>query len=249
MTGISWSVGALAKATGLTVRTLHHYDELGLLRPSARTASGHRRYTAEDARRLFRVRLLRGLDVPLDRIAEVLDAPDVEPLRALLADHVDRLDDEVERLTSVRERTRGLLARLDEPDDLLAGRHEDLLALHGRTSLFDDGLTQEQAARLEAQAEAIGPEVRRELDVVWRQALAEVVEHHRAGTSVDDPAVRRTVERLRWVVGTFTGGDPELAASLSAFFRDHGDGVADEVVPGGTSDGWWDYLTRASTAY
>ncbi|MFD1047756.1 MerR family transcriptional regulator [Kibdelosporangium lantanae] len=48
-----WSVGAVAKASGLTVRTLHHYDELGLLTPSARTHSGHRRYTEGDLNRLF----------------------------------------------------------------------------------------------------------------------------------------------------------------------------------------------------
>ena len=48
-----WSVGELARATGVTVRALHHYDEVGLLAPSARTAAGHRRYSDEDLRRLY----------------------------------------------------------------------------------------------------------------------------------------------------------------------------------------------------
>jgi DNA-binding transcriptional MerR regulator len=55
-----WSIGELAAATGLTVRTLHHYDEIGLARPSLRTHAGHRRYTATDVRRLHRVLALRG---------------------------------------------------------------------------------------------------------------------------------------------------------------------------------------------
>ena len=44
----SWKVGELASQTGLTVRTLHHYDEIGLLKPSEYTASGHRLYREED---------------------------------------------------------------------------------------------------------------------------------------------------------------------------------------------------------
>ncbi|GII88878.1 hypothetical protein Ssi03_68680 [Sphaerisporangium siamense] len=47
-----WSIGELARATGVTVRTLHHYDEIGLVPASERTASGHRRYTEGDLRRL-----------------------------------------------------------------------------------------------------------------------------------------------------------------------------------------------------
>jgi DNA-binding transcriptional MerR regulator len=50
-----WSIGELAKACGVTVRALHHYDEIGLLSAGRRTASGHRRYTEEDVRRLYRI--------------------------------------------------------------------------------------------------------------------------------------------------------------------------------------------------
>ena len=50
-------VGELAKRTGLTVRTLHHYDEIGLLKPSLHTESGHRLYTARDVARLQQVAL------------------------------------------------------------------------------------------------------------------------------------------------------------------------------------------------
>jgi DNA-binding transcriptional MerR regulator len=56
-----WSVGELASATGVTVRTLHHHDEIGLLAPSERTPAGHRRYSGEDLRRLYRIVVLRGL--------------------------------------------------------------------------------------------------------------------------------------------------------------------------------------------
>jgi len=72
----AWKVGALAAATGLTVRALHHYDQIGLLSPSQRTDAGHRLYTADDVARLYRIRLLRGLGFPLEQIAAALHDPE-----------------------------------------------------------------------------------------------------------------------------------------------------------------------------
>jgi MerR family transcriptional regulator, thiopeptide resistance regulator len=74
--GRTWKVGALAKATGLTVRTLHHYDEIGLLHPSTRLAGGHRLYDAEDLARLYRIIRLRQLGFPLSQVAHVLAEPE-----------------------------------------------------------------------------------------------------------------------------------------------------------------------------
>jgi DNA-binding transcriptional MerR regulator/uncharacterized glyoxalase superfamily protein PhnB len=74
--GQTWKVGALAKATGLTIRTLHHYDEVGLLQPSARLAGGHRIYDAADVARLYRIIRLRQLGFPLNQIGEVLEQPE-----------------------------------------------------------------------------------------------------------------------------------------------------------------------------
>jgi DNA-binding transcriptional MerR regulator len=68
-----WKVGELAEATGITVRTLHHFDVIGLLRPTERSAAGHRLYTADDLRRLYRVLALRHLGMPLAEIAQSLD--------------------------------------------------------------------------------------------------------------------------------------------------------------------------------
>ena len=68
----TWKVGALARATGLTVRTLHYYDQIGLLQPSARLAGGHRLYDATDAARLYRIIRLRQLGFPLSQVADVL---------------------------------------------------------------------------------------------------------------------------------------------------------------------------------
>src|SRR5690606_13040928 len=83
-------IGELARRTGLTVRALHHYDAVGLLVPSARTAAGHRRYTAADVARLQQIASLRALGLPLDAIREALDGGGAEP-RAILDRHLAHL--------------------------------------------------------------------------------------------------------------------------------------------------------------
>ena len=63
-----WRVGELAGQTGLTVRTLHYYDEIGLLSPSHRSDAGYRLYTAGDVVRLQQIRSLRHLGFALEEI-------------------------------------------------------------------------------------------------------------------------------------------------------------------------------------
>src|SRR5689334_476473 len=75
--GARWSIGELARAGGVTVRTLRHYDEIGLVTASERTSAGHRRYTARDLRRLYRVRALRALGMSLEDIRDAGSADDL----------------------------------------------------------------------------------------------------------------------------------------------------------------------------
>ncbi|MEJ8643127.1 MerR family transcriptional regulator [Streptomyces sp. MS1.HAVA.3] len=94
---MGYSVGQVAGFAGVTVRTLHHYDEIGLLSPSGRSHAGHRRYDDADLDRLQRILFYRELGFPLDEVAVLLDDPESDPrehLRrqhALLTDRIDRL--------------------------------------------------------------------------------------------------------------------------------------------------------------
>lgn len=91
------SVGEVARLAGVTVRTLHHYDEIGLLAPSGRTASGYRNYDRSDLMRLQRILGYRELGFGLDEIAGILDDPHVDPLAHLRRQH-ELLTDRVGRL-------------------------------------------------------------------------------------------------------------------------------------------------------
>lgn len=77
------TVGQVAQTFGVTVRTLHHYDEVGLLSPSERSRAGYRLYTADDLERLATIVTYRRLDLPLDEVAALLrgDGSSIEHLR------------------------------------------------------------------------------------------------------------------------------------------------------------------------
>ncbi|MEU8032452.1 MerR family transcriptional regulator [Streptomyces sp. NPDC049099] len=94
---MSYSVGQVAGFAGVTVRTLHHYDEIGLLVPSERTYAGHRRYNDADLDRLQQILFYRELGFPLDEVAALLDDPDADPRAHLRRQH-DLLTARIEKL-------------------------------------------------------------------------------------------------------------------------------------------------------
>ncbi|MFG2651569.1 MerR family transcriptional regulator [Streptomyces sp. NPDC048436] len=84
---MSYSVGRVAGYAGVTVRTLHHYDEIGLLVPSGRSHAGHRRYSDADLDRLQQILFYRELGFPLDEVAALLDDPETDPRVHLRRQH------------------------------------------------------------------------------------------------------------------------------------------------------------------
>ena len=111
-----WSVGELARASGVTIRALRYYDEIGLVPASERTRAGHRRYTDTDVRRLYRVRALHQLGLSLAEIGNVLNAPeDPAALRHLLAAQLADLDARAAGIAEQRGRVQALLDQVDGP--------------------------------------------------------------------------------------------------------------------------------------
>jgi DNA-binding transcriptional MerR regulator/uncharacterized glyoxalase superfamily protein PhnB len=143
----SWKVGSLAASTGLTVRALHHYDHIGLLRPSSRSSVGHRLYTAEDVTRLYRISLLRQLGFPLEQIAHVLDDPNWD-LQTVVQRHLTDTQRRADIAASLCTRLSDMAAeraRHDGPGiDQMFGALEEMTMLgstvHSTTALlvYDD---------------------------------------------------------------------------------------------------------------
>lgn len=92
MPAMDYTVGQLAKRTGLTVRTLHHYESLGLLRPSGRSDAGYRHYGEADVLRLHRLLALRDAGLPLKEIGPLLDGEGPRPLAEVLTAQIAQVE-------------------------------------------------------------------------------------------------------------------------------------------------------------
>lgn len=104
-------IGELARRTGLSVRALHHYDDIGLLKPSARAENGYRLYGRDDIARLYRIQALRRLDVSLGEIASLLDQ-EGGGLGTLVARQLAALEHEIRQATALRGVLTGLQTQL-----------------------------------------------------------------------------------------------------------------------------------------
>jgi len=126
------TVGDLAQRTGLSVRTLHYYDKIGLLSPSLHTAGGYRVYTTGNLERLQQVLMLRQLGLPLADIRKRLEAPDFSPLE-LIRLYVEHLRKQIESQQSVCERLEAMRAKPATMSEVLA--EEVLKTIEAITSI------------------------------------------------------------------------------------------------------------------
>jgi len=119
------TVGHVAALVGVSVRTLHHYDQIGLVPPSARSNAGYRMYSDHDISRLHRVLVYRELGFPLEEIATLLDDPSVDAMahlkrqRALLDERIDRLHQMVAAVEQMMEaQTMGIQLSTEEQSEI-----------------------------------------------------------------------------------------------------------------------------------
>lgn len=176
-----WTVSEVARMAHVTVRALHHYDDIGLLVPSSRTNAGYRLYDVGDLERLQQILLYRELEFPLDGIARMLEeaAPDralaLRAQRELLAEKARRLESilgVVDRMLESMERRERMSAAelfegfgaLDAPDEVKAqeAKHrEEVQERWGDTDAYRESMrrtrkyTQRDWAEIKAESESI----------------------------------------------------------------------------------------------
>lgn len=230
-TTLQLKVGELAKRTGLTIRTLHHYDEIGLLTPAARTASGHRLYGADDVERLQRIASLRQLGLGLSEIADCLD-DSAESFREVLVRQIAFVRRRVESQLRLAETLEGLVEQIDSGE---AASTDQLLATIHLTTLFERYYSPEQREQMEARANEVGAERIAEVQEAWSRLHAEMDEARLAGHAPDSPTVQALAERARSFVAEFTGGDQGIERSLGSMVSDQPStlyrmwGISDEL--------------------
>jgi len=209
-----WSIGELAKACGVTVRALHHYDEIGLLSAGQRTASGHRRYTEEDVRRLYRIRSLQMLGLPLAEIGAVLGTPadDMGSLRTLLERQLLHLRQHAEQVQAVQDRIRDLLSRID---GAAMPAPEQFMATLEMITVLENYFTPEQRQELAGRRAELGSDSIDAAKVRWAALVEEGLKHVENGTPVSDPSIREWATAWDEIGSMFHAGEETKAAARS----------------------------------
>jgi DNA-binding transcriptional MerR regulator len=214
MTGLK--VGQLAKRTGISVRTLHYYDELGLLPPSGRTEAGYRLYTPGDIARLQQIRSLQYLGLSLAEVGVYLAGPDSSLLGALEL-QIARLTEQIEQQRQLRAGLEGLVSRLRHTGSISV---EDLTRTMEVMKRMEQYYTPEQQEYLRQRRAQVGEERIREVETTaWPDLIAEVGAAIDQGVDPTSTQARELADRWMALVKEFTGGDPGIERSLSNLYK------------------------------
>ncbi len=233
-----YTVQQLAEIAGVTIRTLHHYDHIGLLKPASRNHARYRFYGENELLRLQQIMFFKELDCSLDDIARILDSPGFNPVDALEA-HREELKRRAERLDS-------LLATIDKTLRRLKGERIEMSdeELYGELSKeraeayaeearerWDPKLVNETNARVKKWPKAKWVEVNKELDEILRQLTTLM------GTPVEDRKVQALVARHHAYMNNFYEVKPNMYRGLGklyiedprfhAYFEKYRAGLAD----------------------
>ncbi|MCX5361830.1 MerR family transcriptional regulator [Streptomyces sp. NBC_00124] len=199
---MSYSVGQVAGFAGVTVRTLHHYDDIGLLAPSERSHAGHRRYSDADLDRLQQILFYRELGFPLDEVAALLDDPAADPRAHLRRQH--------ELLTARIEKLRKMAAAVEQAME--ARKMGINLTPEERFEVFGDKDPEQHAEEAEER---------------WGGTEAYAESQRRAAGYTKDDWKRMQAEVADWsgrYSGLMAAGDPpasEAAMDMAEEHRQH----------------------------
>jgi DNA-binding transcriptional MerR regulator len=194
--GLLLKVGELAKHSGLTVRTLHHYDSIGLLTPSGRSDGGYRLYNGADVERLHGIQALRGLGLPLEEIGQLLGDGGAG-MPGIVDRQLQALDEQIEQATRLRQHLR-----------LVQGKFA-----HGGQPALNDwletlGLMSTSGRYFSAEEMDLIFSGWRDVEADWRRLVEDIRAEMAAGTAWDDIRVQPLAQRWMthmhgWMQGNF----------------------------------------------
>jgi len=233
-------VGQLANHSGLTVRTLHHYDQIGLLTPSERTAAGYRLYGRDDVARLTQILLLRRLNLSLAEIGEILARPE-SSLKETIGQQISHLRERIEFQDQLVRRLEAIYQRLEHSERVSIDQLTQLMEM---MAMFEKYYSPEQMEYLEKRKQELGEKKIRAAETEWPQLIARMQDEMAKGTDPGSAEVQALARRWQELVEEFTGGDPGIAASLRNMYGQESD-LRQQV---GLEPNLMEYLGRAQAA-
>lgn len=208
-----YRVQEFAELAGVTVRTLHHYDQLGLLRPR-RSEAGYRLYRERDLERLEQIVALKFLGIPLKQVRKLLDrdaldlAGALRVQRRILEQKRCLLDSAIDAIRQAQERPG--TAQLKKIIEVLEMQKDSDWAMTYHTDAAK--------AKILARQPAWTPEMQAECSRQWTELIAEA--KAALGEDPAGPKVQALAERWMKLVEGFTGGDPEVAEGVKRVWAD-----------------------------
>lgn len=211
-------VGKLSKLSGISVRTLHYYDGIGLLKPSRRTESGHRIYTDADIARLQQIKSLQGLGFSLDEIQEMLTQQNQTPVR-ILRRQISLLNNQIDLKIRLRHQLESLVERYRLSQKIPV---EELLQTIKEITKMDKYYTPEQLEKLRQRGKILGEEAIRDAEQEWLKIFKDFKKAMEEGQETESEQVQQIAQKAKKLIQAFTGGDSGIAKSLSNMYQSEG---------------------------
>ena len=222
-----WKVGELATRTGVSVRTLHYYDEIGLLSPSQRTGSGHRLYGADDVVRLQQIKSCRQLGFSLAEIRDLLSRPDYAPQQVIQL-HIERLEEQIQLQRRLCTQLEAIAKRLRAAEQVSVEEFVRTIKEIEMVEQFEKYYTPQQLRELENRREVVGEDRIREAEGEWKQLLEQIRSEMAKGTDPASETMQRLAKRYQGLIDEFTGGNKEIEESLRRMYKAEPDIASDK---------------------
>ncbi|WP_232696527.1 MerR family transcriptional regulator [Brevibacillus daliensis] len=223
-----WKVGELAKQTGLTVRTLHHYDQISLFSSSEVSDSGHRIYNEADVAKLQQILSLKQLGFTLEEIKETIENPNFNPIEIIKVQL-----ESVKKQIEVQEQ---LYSRLEGMYELLATQQEvqpeQFIKLIEVINLSEKYFTQEQIEKMKKQTGHFSPEEEKKIENQWSELIAKIRTEFDRKTPANHQEVMNLANRWQELTKRFTGGDPEIVKAAERFYAENPNNALQHGVDG-----------------
>jgi DNA-binding transcriptional MerR regulator len=209
----------------MSVRALHHYDEIGLLTPSLRTSSGHRLYQDADIARLQQIQSLRLMGIPLDEVKRLLDGAAITP-REILDLHLARLHEHIARQNRLAERIESLASHMDRVE---SASIDDLCQIIQAMTTMEKYFTPEQLEVLRDKRTSITQQHMDEVRDSWNEIIPKVRNAMAANVDPTSPEILAIAKRWKELVEEFTGGDPKIAAAVKTMYENEGPALQQQL--------------------
>ena len=232
-----------AQRAGVTVRTLHHYDRLGLLKPSGRTAVGYRLYSDRDLVRLEQIVALKFIGFPLSQIRELLNRRDTD-LSATLRQQRLSISEKrahLDRAIRAIEQAEEVVASGQQSDWEPFRKIIEVIQMQTRKDWMKKYYTEEQLADLRKRWT---PEVQAQSERKWAALVQDTEAAIARGEDPMDTIGQQLAVRREELLNQFTRGDPAMKQSLQKLYADKANWPQSFKKP--YSDAVEDFLCQAA---